>query len=924
MEFRHSFRSCRATAPLAAAFIAFALLLPVSLFAQAAHSGSLTGEVRESETAAPLGGCRIRATAYTDSTDAHVTFSNSKGAYRFSDLTVGEYHLTYSLLGYKRVETRAKITADEPTSLMITLTPEILPGGDLIVTASRREEKVTEAPASISVVGARQIAITQAPTVTHLLSAVPGMDISQEGVFAQSYASRSANSVYSSDLYTMIDNRSLAVPGIGGYFGLLMPISNFDIDHIEVVRGPGAALYGPGASEGVAHIITLSPFSSQGTSVAIAGGEREYMDAQLRHAMSLSDKLAFKVSGTYRKVHDWEYTDSAEVAARDLVMSSARIAPADTAKFYDTVRVGHRQPNTEFYTVDGRVDYAIADNSMLMINAGTTEILKAVQMTSAAGGAQVDGWTMGYGQARFTWSDLFVEGHYQKVNTSNTYILQTGDPVAEASSTIGVEAQHHAEIGESEFLTYGADYTSVSPKNSVAYGVNSGNVTSNVVGGYVQSKTSIVTNALDLTLAARIDKQTEFKDILFSPRAALVAHFGEGDMHTVRAMFNQTVTPPGVDAFYYDVNYKHNVFGLPVAQGIDLRLEGVNSSGTHFSMVDGGYTMYSPFAGAQGFSTNSAVSTLWPVIQNIAAANIADTNLAKAFKAIPAPPAQVVGSYLAMFDGVGGFRPLTSGPEDIPEVKPQGHQVLELDYQAKISDAVQVEIDGYRSHYDNYPALRQPVTPNVFINGTQLQGYYNAAFRAGGLDSATAGLYSTLIATQLAKVPLGTVSPDGSAHPMDLLYGVPAYYGDVNYYGLDLSTALKVSDRVSLDAGLSMVSDNMFTPDDSTRSQIYLNIPKYKGSLGIHYIGLLEGLNADVRYRWSDAFTMRSGIEYFGDVSARNLIDLTLAYSNATFRDLVFTLSITNLLDYKHEEFIGAPYIGRFTTLKASYTLPSL
>jgi hypothetical protein len=169
---------------------------------------------------------------------------------------------------------------------------------------------------------------------------------------------------------------------------------------------------------------------------------------------------------------------------------------------------------------------------------------------------------MGYGQARFTWSDLFLEGHYQKVNTSNSYILRTGDPVAEASSAIGLEAQHHMNIGESEMLMYGVDYSSVAPTNAFAYGVNSGAVTSNVLGGYVQSKTTLMPNLLDLTLAARVDKQTEIKDILFSPRAALVAHLGGEDVHTVRAMYNQTVTPPGVDAFYYDLTYMHDVYGL--------------------------------------------------------------------------------------------------------------------------------------------------------------------------------------------------------------------------------------------------------------------------------------------------------------------------------------------------------------------------
>ena len=55
----------------------------------------------------------------------------------------------------------------------------------------------------------------------------------------------------------------------------LMPISTLDIDRIEVVRGPGSALYGSGVDQGLMHFVTKSPFSYPGTSISTAGGEQD-------------------------------------------------------------------------------------------------------------------------------------------------------------------------------------------------------------------------------------------------------------------------------------------------------------------------------------------------------------------------------------------------------------------------------------------------------------------------------------------------------------------------------------------------------------------------------------------------------------------------------------------------------------------------
>ena len=79
-----------------------------------------------------------------------------------------------------------------------------------------------------------------------------------------------------------------------------------------MVLGPGSALYGPNSADGVMHIITRSPFASQGTSVNVGMGERSLRQTGFRHAGALGDRLGYKVSAQYYTGTEWEYTDPEE------------------------------------------------------------------------------------------------------------------------------------------------------------------------------------------------------------------------------------------------------------------------------------------------------------------------------------------------------------------------------------------------------------------------------------------------------------------------------------------------------------------------------------------------------------------------------------------------------------------------------------
>ena len=127
---------------------------------------------------------------------------------------------------------------------------------------------------------------------------------------------RGFNNVFSGTLLTLTDNRIARVPSLRVNAFNFIPLTNDDVERIEVVLGPGSALYGPNSADGVMHIITRSPFASQGTSVNVGMGERSLRQTAFRHAGALGDRLGYKVSAQYYTGTEWEYTDPEEVKAR--------------------------------------------------------------------------------------------------------------------------------------------------------------------------------------------------------------------------------------------------------------------------------------------------------------------------------------------------------------------------------------------------------------------------------------------------------------------------------------------------------------------------------------------------------------------------------------------------------------------------------
>ena len=175
---------------------------------------------------------------------------------------------------------------------------------DLLVreatSVAKKRQKVQDSAAAVYVITQEDIRNSPAATVVDLLRTVPGVEVGSLGNAATAVSIRGFNGRNANSLLVMIDGRSIYVSTLSGVFWdqLMLPIS--DIERIEVVRGPGATLWGANAVNGVINIITKNSADTLGFNALVRASTRR-QEVNLSKGTRLSDDLTLRLHGTYQR-----------------------------------------------------------------------------------------------------------------------------------------------------------------------------------------------------------------------------------------------------------------------------------------------------------------------------------------------------------------------------------------------------------------------------------------------------------------------------------------------------------------------------------------------------------------------------------------------------------------------------------------------
>lgn len=410
-----------------------AILAGGPLHAQA--PASVRGTVTDARTARAVRGILVevagtRSTAVTD----------EAGRYLLVGLPAGTLTIGFRWFGYEDRDEVVALSPGEARSLDVVLEPAPLPLGEVVVTtASRQPERVVESPASVSTVSperVRDLVVTgQAPL---LVADLPGIQVMQSGVNSFNVNARAFNSLVSRRLLVLVDGRDVSVPIVGSQEWPALSVDD-PRTRVELVRGPGSALYGANAYSGVLNILTPSVRQSPGSRVTLVGGELSTFRADVRHAQVSRDlRWGYSVQGSWARSGSWDRsrtgpTDLAE-EYRGVVEPSRVVPPqpgfealalnaSPLVQVGASARLEHYRPDGGVVTAEG--GYARLENQVAATGASRTQV-----------GASDRPW------ARIAWADARANVMaYYTARGADQVNLSTGQVFEDWSSRAHLEAQ---------------------------------------------------------------------------------------------------------------------------------------------------------------------------------------------------------------------------------------------------------------------------------------------------------------------------------------------------------------------------------------------------------------------------------------------------------------------------------------------------
>src|SRR6266571_5010249 len=170
-----------------------------------------------------------------------------------------------------------------------------------VTSVSKRPERLMDAAAAIQVITSEDIRRSGATSIAELLRLVPGVQVARVNSNTWAVGVRGFTSTLSRSLLVLIDGRSVYSPLFAGVYWDVQDTLLNDIDRIEVIRGPGATLWGANAVNGVINIITKSARVTHGAYASIRGGNEERYLATGRFGGETKSGLAYR---TYAKFSD--------------------------------------------------------------------------------------------------------------------------------------------------------------------------------------------------------------------------------------------------------------------------------------------------------------------------------------------------------------------------------------------------------------------------------------------------------------------------------------------------------------------------------------------------------------------------------------------------------------------------------------------
>ena len=511
-----------------------ALALVLSFPTVGLAQGQLSGTLNSAD--GPLGGVTV---VVNEAGIAEISQPN--GEYSLTGIPAGTYTITLSLGDHLTTVEGVSIGEGETTTLDRTLDWDVSFAETITVfSASRRLERIVEAPAAVTVVSEidieREASHGQLPK---LLEATPGAQVTQSGLYDFNLNTRGFNSSLNRRVPVLIDGRDPSVPFLGAQEWPSLAAMT-DLSSVELVRGPSSALYGTNAFNGILNLTTKQPKFSTGGEARLTLGELSTVRGDLRFATEVGESSYIKGMASITQSDDFyvartvspEYGQFCGGSVTSDCLNREAIAPAtlEDELAVGTIRFDHYLSRGDVFTLEG--GFSQGEGPILQTGIGRIQVLESDRP-----------WLrLNYNNEHFNFLS-----YYNKRDAPNQLSLASGGTLVLDSTIFAGELQANAGFAGGKGQVIGG----ISYRDEEID--TRGTLTANSVGGdreaiFGQLEYSF-TDRFKAVIAARYD-DSSLHDDQIAPKLALV--FAASGNQTLRLTYNEAFQSPNYSEFFLD------------------------------------------------------------------------------------------------------------------------------------------------------------------------------------------------------------------------------------------------------------------------------------------------------------------------------------------------------------------------------------
>jgi iron complex outermembrane receptor protein len=387
-----------------------------------------------------------------------------------------------------------------------------------VTSVSKKPEKLLVASAAVFVITSDEIRRSGATRIPEILRLVPGVQVARIDANKWAVGVRGFASRLSRSLLVLIDGRSVYSPLFAGVYWEVQDTLLEDVDRIEVIRGPGATLWGVNAVNGVINIITKNARDTQGALAKVGGGNENRLQTALRYGGHTSRGVTYR---TYGKFFD-----------RDGGFHQV----TDDFDGWHMAQGGFRadvdQGDRDHFTLQGDL-YDGKSGQRSVVTTYTAPYVQTVEEDADLSGASLLGqWTRRIHEG----SETTLQFYYDRTDRSEPTFGESRD-------TFDLEFRHQLSAGSRHDLLWGAGYrlTSGATEGVPTVQFIPAERTDDVLSAFVQDDIRLAASKCTLTLGSKFE-YNDYSGFEYQPNARVL--FRPAARHTIWSAVSRAVRVP--------------------------------------------------------------------------------------------------------------------------------------------------------------------------------------------------------------------------------------------------------------------------------------------------------------------------------------------------------------------------------------------